>query len=113
MDWVDAGAADTLPPGERREVEVGKALVALLNLDGALYAIDNDCPHRGGPLAHGDLKGFLLHCPLHAWPFDVRTGQCSLFPSARVRVFDVRVHEGRIQIASEGRFIDAAPPKPR
>lgn len=103
-DFVDVCDASELPPGARRTVTLGDVDVALLNVDGALYALDNNCPHRGGPLCQGDLEGLVLHCPLHAWPFDLRTGQCTLFTEAKVRIFDVRVVDGRIQIARFGRF---------
>ncbi len=102
--WVDAGALESLPPGKKKCVEVGAFSVALVNLEGTVHAIDNNCPHRGGPLSSGDLMGTELWCPLHAWPFDLRTGKCTLFEHAQVRVFDVRVEAGRILVAAQGRF---------
>ncbi len=75
----------------------------MLNVDGVLYAIDNRCPHRGGLLCEGDLAGLVLHCPLHAWPFDLRTGECTRIPSVRLRTYEVRIREGRIEIALGGR----------
>jgi nitrite reductase (NADH) small subunit len=84
-------------------VTVGDREVALINIGGDIHALENLCPHRGGPLGFGDLKGHLLYCPLHAWPFDVRTGQCALNPQAKVATFDVRVVEGMILVAPRER----------
>jgi nitrite reductase (NADH) small subunit len=102
--FVDVCAVDALPPGHKQSFAVGRYTVAVVNLGGALHAIDDTCPHRGGHLSCGDLLGAELYCPLHAWPFDVRTGRCTLFEEAQVRVFDVRVEAGRILVALEGRF---------
>ena len=83
--------------------------VALLDIgagQGALRKMFVHRDYRGGPLGEGDLQGFVLHCPLHAWPFDLRTGRCTLFSEARVRVFDVREENGRILVAPGGRLAD-------
>lgn len=104
--WIDAGPLQALPPGARRTVHAGHLEIALLNVDGVIYAVDNRCPHRGGALCEGDLAGWVLHCPLHAWPFDLRTGRCTLFEAARVRTFEVRVTQGRIEIALGERRAD-------
>ena len=101
-EFVAACALADLPPGEKRVVTVEDVEVALVNVDGEVFAVDNDCPHRGGPLGFGDLQGYLLHCPLHAWPFDVRTGACALFPEARIRTFQVRIADGMILVAPDG-----------
>jgi nitrite reductase (NADH) small subunit len=102
---VDVCPVEALPPGAKQSFALGGGVeVALVNLEGQIYALDNNCPHRGGPLAQGDLLKGDLYCPLHAWPFDVRTGRCTLFPEAQVRVFDVRVEAGRILVAPGGRF---------
>ncbi len=84
----------------RAVVRVGKEEVVLVRVDGSLHALQQACPHRGGPLSEGDLEGHLLHCPLHAWPFDVRTGACPMFPEARVRIYAVRVIGEEIQVAA-------------
>ncbi|HUO65184.1 MAG TPA: Rieske 2Fe-2S domain-containing protein, partial [Terriglobales bacterium] len=68
-----AGVAD-VPAGEGRVVDAeGKAL-ALFNVDGAFYVLDNACSHRGGPLGEGELEGTMVVCPWHAWRWDVKTG---------------------------------------
>ena len=88
----------------RAVVDVGGTRVALVRVDGRLHALEDTCPHRGGPLSEGDLAGTLLHCPLHAWPFDVRTGQCPERPGARVRIYEVRVDGERILVSASGSF---------
>ncbi|MGA9523991.1 MAG: Rieske 2Fe-2S domain-containing protein [Myxococcaceae bacterium] len=101
--FVTACPLAELPPGEKRVVTIGDRELALVNVDGEIFAVDNDCPHRGGPLGHGDLQGHVLHCPLHAWPFDLRTGVCTLFPDARIRTWEVRITEGMILVATTAR----------
>ncbi len=91
------------PSGKKRVVTIGDRELALVNVDGEVFAVDNDCPHRGGPLGHGDLEGHVLHCPLHAWPFDLRTGACTLYPDARIRTYDVRIADGMILVARTAR----------
>ncbi|MCP3142558.1 Rieske (2Fe-2S) protein [Pyxidicoccus xibeiensis] len=88
----------------RAVVQVGDRRVALVMVEGRLHALEDACPHRGGPLSEGDLAGHLLHCPLHAWPFDVRTGACPRNPGARVHIYEVRVEGERILVASSGSF---------
>ena len=88
-----------LPEGARAVVEAGAFKVAVVRVDGRVWAIDNVCPHRGGDLGMGDLQGHHLYCPQHAWCFDVRTGE-GFFPSGiRVRRFEVEERDGGIWVA--------------
>jgi nitrite reductase/ring-hydroxylating ferredoxin subunit len=86
----------------RAVVRVGEELVALVRVDGRLHAVQQACPHRGGPMSEGDQDGCLLYCPLHAWAFDVRTGASPTNPDARVRIYAVRVIGDEIQVAASG-----------
>lgn len=88
-----ASVAD-VPVGEGRVVEVGERLVALFNVEGTFYALDNTCPHRGGPLGEGDLDGPVVTCPWHAWRWDVRSGVNVNNPAVKVASLPVTV-EGR------------------
>ncbi len=88
----------------RAVVTVDGTRVALVRVEGRLHALEDTCPHRGGPLSEGDLAGHVLHCPLHAWPFDVRTGGCSRQPGMRVRIYEVRVDGEHILLAASGSF---------
>ena len=79
-------------------VEVEGVELALFRRGGEVFALENACPHRGGPLAFGDLRGHTVYCPLHAWPFDVRTGRCLEFPETAARTFRVRVQGGEVRV---------------
>lgn len=90
-----------LPPGASRAVAVGSIQIALFNLAGAIYAIDNVCPHAGGPLAAGPREGEcgeVVECPWHGWRFDIRTGESPDLPGERVCTFPVRVAGGAIEV---------------
>ncbi|MDR3623676.1 MAG: Rieske (2Fe-2S) protein [Chlamydiales bacterium] len=65
-----------LLPGKSISVDLpnGK-VIALFNIDGIFYAIDNFCPHKGAPLAEGKLQECQISCPWHNWKFDVTTGK--------------------------------------
>ena len=77
--------------GQAMEVEVAGAGICLANVNGELSALDNRCPHRGGPLGQGWLEGEAVVCPWHSWTFNVRTGAAEFPVHARVAVFPVRV----------------------
>ena len=69
----------------------GNQVVALFNVDGKFYALDGICPHAGGPLGEGELRGTVVTCPWHGWQFDVTTGQHCLNARLMHQTFAVRV----------------------
>jgi len=74
-------------------------MVAVFNLDGQFYAIEDVCTHDGGELASGTLEGDTIVCPRHGARFSVRTGEVLAPPAYEpVSVFPVRVESGRIQV---------------
>ena len=79
-------------PGTGKVVEAAGSSIALFNLAGSFHAIDNTCPHMGGPLGEGELTGQAVTCPWHGAKFNVKTGEV-LEPPARkgVRSFPVTV----------------------
>lgn len=97
-EFTDVAGTSELPPGSQRIVQARGREIALFNVEGRIYAIDNTCFHRGGPLGEGLLEGTVVTCPWHEWSFDVRTGKCTFNPDASVDTFDVRVTDGRIQV---------------
>src|SRR6202012_3331301 len=75
-EWVQLCAVGEAPkPGEVSEAEVKGVQVCLAKVAGRLCALENICPHRGGPLGQGWLEGEAVICPWHSWAFDTRTGQ--------------------------------------
>lgn len=88
---VRIAAVDAVPPGEGRVVEAGGHTLAVFNVDGRFFAIDNRCVHRGGPLGEGLLDGSVVTCPWHAWRFDVTTGANVNNPAVKVACFPVSV----------------------
>lgn len=80
-----------IPPGEGKEVMAGDQVIALFNVDGTFYALDGVCPHAGGPLGEGELRGNVVTCPWHGWQFDVTSGQHCLNATLRQPSFPVVV----------------------
>lgn len=98
LRWIDVAAPADCPPGRALTVAAGDWSVALSNVDGRFHAIENTCPHMGGPLGRGELQGEVLLCPWHAWRFDVRTGCAVANPDVRVYRFAVKLDHGRIWV---------------
>ena len=79
-------------------VEAAGKTIALFNVAGEYHAVDNACPHRGGPLGEGDLDGTAVVCPWHAWRWDVTTGANVNNPAIRIPRFPVTVEAGEIYV---------------
>lgn len=92
------GSAEDIEEGSVRVYQVGTREIAVFHIQGRYYAVDNVCPHRGGPIAEGERKGTVVTCPWHAWSFEVTTGQCTFHAAARLETFAVRVEEGKLKI---------------
>src|SRR5687767_14266702 len=95
---VDAGRAEDLPNGSSKTIELPEGrMLALFNVNGHFYAIENFCPHKGAPLAEGILCEHVIECDWHGWQFDVRTGEC-LTLAERVKTYPVVIEEGLIKV---------------
>jgi nitrite reductase/ring-hydroxylating ferredoxin subunit len=87
-----------ISPGECARIQLPSGEeVAVFNVDGEYYAIDNFCPHKGAPLSDGALCGHVVECSLHGWQFDVRTGECLTVPE-RIRTYRVKKENGLLKI---------------
>ena len=82
--------------GKGCTVEVEGRAVAIFRCQGALYALDDCCPHRGGPLGEGDIVQGAVECPLHGWTFALSTGEMIGMPNVRVATFDVEERDGEV-----------------
>ncbi|MGP0067626.1 MAG: non-heme iron oxygenase ferredoxin subunit [Isosphaeraceae bacterium] len=79
--FVKVATRAELPIGGKLLAEVDGRAIAVFNVDGAYYAIDDVCTHDGGPLAEGELMGCEIECPRHGARFDVRTGKPLCMPA--------------------------------
>lgn len=91
MAFVRVADIADVAPGTIRELQVDGKTVAVANVGGKFFAIDNTCLHRGGPLGQGQLEGRIVTCPWHGWGFDVTTGKSSLSHSVGVNCYAVEV----------------------
>jgi len=87
-----------VPPGGSTVVTINDREIALFNIEGTVYAIYNMCPHEGGPLNQGRVKGFVVACPWHDLAFDIRNGQGIDGGGYCVGSYDVRVEGDDILI---------------
>ncbi len=97
--FVKAAEAAEVPPGTGKCITVDGKEIALFNIGGAFYAIDNTCLHRGGPLAEGELDGTVVTCPWHGWQYDVTTGVNVMDDTEGVQRYDVKIEGGTVLIA--------------
>ncbi len=97
-EFVSVAKTGDISAGQGRVVEVNGKPIALFNVDGTYFAIDNICLHQGGPLGEGALDGKVVTCPWHAWTYDVSTGECTFNSSIRVDRFEVKVENGEVKV---------------
>src|SRR5262245_39831035 len=98
--FVTVVKTDDLQPGQGKLVEVNHKRIALFNVGGRYYAIDDVCPHRGGPLSEGELERGTVVCPWHGAIFDLNTGAVTRLPAtAGVTTYEVRVEGEGIAVA--------------
>lgn len=95
---VKVAQRDEIADGTGKTVEVGGKKIALFNVKGAFYAIDNTCLHRGGPLGEGELDGTTVTCPWHGWEYDVTSGANLDEPTKVVACFRVQLDGDEILI---------------
>lgn len=98
-EFVTVATTDEIQPGENIVVEIGRRWVAVFNVDGEYYAIEDLCTHDGGPLAEGKLYGCEIECPRHGARFDLRTGEVTAPPAVvPVPTYVLQVVGNEIQV---------------
>jgi 3-phenylpropionate/trans-cinnamate dioxygenase ferredoxin subunit len=99
MAFTRVAALSELTPGKGKQVILGEKKIALFNLDGKIYAIDDTCTHRGASLSEGQCHAGQVMCPWHSARFDLTTG-AALCPPAQtgVKVYAVQVVGDEVQI---------------
>jgi 3-phenylpropionate/trans-cinnamate dioxygenase ferredoxin component len=80
-EFVKVANANEIAPGHSRLVNVRGKEIALFNIEGNIFALENACTHEEGPLAEGDIEGHEVTCPWHGARFDIRTGEVLCAPA--------------------------------
>ena len=108
-DYLIVADVSELPVGTLKKVKANNKEILLANIEGALSAVDNTCPHLGGDLSLGTLQGPVLTCPRHQAKFDVTTGRCVSPPQVNpyspklpnLTAYPVKVENQKILIKTE------------
>jgi 3-phenylpropionate/trans-cinnamate dioxygenase ferredoxin component len=99
MPFVTVAKTTDLPAGSAAQVLVNNRKIAIFNLDGVFYAIEDTCSHRGAPLSEGSVMGEEVECPLHGARFNLKTGAHLCPPAPKgVAAFRVQVSGDDVQI---------------
>lgn len=95
--FVDIGALEDIPRQGARLVKTAQGCVAVFRTaDDRVFALDDRCPHKGGPLSEGIVHGDRVTCPLHNWVFDMNSGAAQGGDEGRVRTYAIKIQQGRI-----------------
>ena len=101
MTWLDIGALTDIPREGARVVKTVAGCVAVFRTaNDEVFAMNDRCPHKGGPLSEGIVHGRSVTCPLHAWVFSLETGQAQGLDEGGVATYPVRIEAGRILLDS-------------
>ena len=104
MSWIQIVSASAIPAREGRPVRIGSTTIAIFNTDAGFLAVENRCPHSGGPLADGIVGGSTVTCPLHNWRVCLESGQvqrsCETGVPA-VRTYRTKVEDGIVMLAAD------------
>ena len=100
--WIEIGRLEDIPRQGARVVKTPLGCVAVFRTESDdVFALEDRCPHKGGPLSNGIVHGNSVTCPLHNWVFSLETGQAQGADEGQVPTYKLRVESDRI-------FIDAA-----
>lgn len=103
-EWITVCMEADVPPGHAARIEIGDTPIALFNVNGAFYCLDDTCSHAEASLSDGDLdtRKCVIECPLHGSAFDLRTGEPLSLPAVEpVNTHPVEVVNGELRIAIE------------
>ena len=99
MTWIDIAPLADIPLRGSRLVKTKLGCIAVFRTGEAeVFATQNACPHKGGPLTDGIVHGGKVTCPLHNWVFDLATGEAQGADEGRIATFPVKIEDGRVLI---------------
>jgi len=99
MNWTPIGTIDDIPLRGARCVNTPQGRIGVFRTaDNQVFAIEDHCPHKGGPLSQGIVHGAAVTCPLHNWVISLETGKAQGADEGAVRTIPVKVEEGQLFI---------------
>jgi nitrite reductase (NADH) small subunit len=108
-NWIAVGAVEDIPRRGARCVTTPRGKIGVFRTaEDQVYAIEDHCPHRGGPLSQGIVHGASVTCPLHNWVISLETGEAQGADEGSVKTIPVKVEDGRLFIALEALATEAA-----
>ena len=108
IKWIEVGSLDDIPSRGARCVNTSEGKLAVFRTaEGQVFAIEDHCPHKGGPLSEGIVHGTSVTCPLHNWVISLETGKALGADEGVVRTVPVKIEDGHLFIAL-GAAIDKA-----
>jgi nitrite reductase (NADH) small subunit len=109
MSWIAIGSANDIPLRGARCVQTPHGKIGVYRVaDGRVFAMQDRCPHKGGPLSQGIVHGTSVTCPLHNWVISLETGQAQGADQGSVKTIPVKVEGEQLYIALEARAAKAA-----
>ena len=105
VEFIPVAKITDIAPGSATSVTIDGRDIGVFNIGGTFYALDNTCPHQGGPLSEGWIDGLTVTCPWHAWCFRLEDGRMVLGEFAAVDTFAVRVEAGTVSVARTPRSV--------
>ena len=109
MNWIAVGSVNDIPSRGARCVQTPRGKIGVYRVaDGRVFALEDHCPHRGGPLSQGIVHGTSVTCPLHNWVISLETGSAQGADEGSVKTIPVKVEGERLYIALEARAAKAA-----
>ena len=101
-DWIDVAGVDEIQPGQWKTLYIDDDLVAVINVAGDFFAIEDVCTHDGGTLTGGEIDGDQIICPRHGAAFCIKTGEVTCPPAYEdIHAFPVKVEQGRIWVQDD------------
>jgi len=98
-DFIKLASQSELPAeGQAKEIPCGDKVLCVANLNGTIYALDNVCLHRGGPLGQGVIEGGKVVCPWHGWQWDPKTGEAEQDANARIAVYPIKLEDDAVMV---------------
>ncbi len=99
MEFTVVARLDEVPPGRGSSFTVGERQIAIFNVDGIVYAMDDSCLHKGASPGNGQLNGKVVTCRAHGWRYDVTTGSTMASPGYGVTAYPAKIVDGKILVA--------------